>query len=307
MAGVLAVARAISARRPCEVCGRLLRADSKYGICETRPECRRVKAERIRRGKGILADPRRRPVVAGEAFGLWTVTENYAGGGRVACRCACGIERRVSLNALKMGKSGSCGCARRKPWKTLANPYMPAGAVFGRLTALEAARVSHDRIRFRCGCGTEITADSSAVRRGHTVSCGCKRRQAWLKHGLSQHPLYQTWSEIQRRTTKATHPSYADYGGRGICLHPDWLGMPDGFRRFAEWIEANLGPRPDGNSLDRIDNDGGYEPGNLRWATWTQQGRNRRTVGALTAQRDALLELLLANQELAERARAIVA
>ena len=67
--------------------------------------------------------------------------------------------------------------------------------------------------------------------------------------------------------------SYGNYGGRGISVYPDWHDVTAG----VAWIDAKLGPRPEGCSLDRIDNDGNYEPGNVRWATALQQAGNRRT------------------------------
>jgi hypothetical protein len=78
--------------------------------------------------------------------------------------------------------------------------------------------------------------------------------------------------------------SFRNYGGRGIQVCPEWLGNLDGLRRFVAWVEVNLGPRPEGSTasgfpaytLDRVDNDEDYRPGNLRWATAGEQRRNRR-------------------------------
>ena len=90
-------------------------------------------------------------------------------------------------------------------------------------------------------------------------------------HGMHSHPLYHTWWNMVRRCHHPAHPAYPRYGGREIWVWEPWR---TDVRHFIEWIEANLGPRPDGMSLDRIDNDGWYEPGNLRWATPKMQTAN---------------------------------
>lgn len=88
-----------------------------------------------------------------------------------------------------------------------------------------------------------------------------------------------------KRSTNPDDPRYEDYGGRGISVYEPWItSVTD----FITWMDANLGPRPDGCSLDRIDNDGNYEPGNLRWGTRLEQTLNRRSVRKLTRERDAL-------------------
>lgn len=87
------------------------------------------------------------------------------------------------------------------------------------------------------------------------------------------HYLYQCLYGIQYRCTAEHDPHYYLYGARGIRIHDEWIGAPT---VFALWILNNLGPRPDGLSLDRRDNDGHYEPGNLRWATRSEQNSNRR-------------------------------
>jgi transcriptional regulator with XRE-family HTH domain len=100
-----------------------------------------------------------------------------------------------------------------------------------------------------------------------------KRPEDWGQR--ERHPLYSTWGGIKSRCSNPDNPRYGSYGGRGITLHPPWSAD---FMAFATELEAQIGPRPSPkHSLDRINNDGSYVPGNVRWATATEQSRNRRS------------------------------
>ena len=314
--------------RRCAVCGGPLRKDSRFGICTRTLECSTARNEATRRARGIeprragrnictvarcreyvqahglceLHDRRKREngnvgtaearpwhrvsLKTGDVFGNWTLLADCSSSReRVPCRCACGKERPVMAQAMITGWSTSCGCSRAHPHKRTI-PYMPAGTTFGMLTALEDAWTAADRIRFRCECGKESSRTAASVGSGGIRSCGCLRLT--LTHGLSYHPLYHIWNGIIDRTCNTESSKYAGYGGRGIGVCERWREL----RLFVEDIERDLGPRPPGMSLDRIDNDGSYEPGNVRWADRKQQARNRRTIAALTAERDALLRML---------------
>jgi len=95
----------------------------------------------------------------------------------------------------------------------------------------------------------------------------------YLKHGRSQLPEYKCWQQIKQRCLNPKHAAYPNYGGRGISVAPEWAGDFEAFF-------AHVGSRPTSkHSLERVDNDKGYEPGNCRWATWEEQARNRRPHG----------------------------
>lgn len=95
-----------------------------------------------------------------------------------------------------------------------------------------------------------------------------------FKHGGHGTDLYGVWAAMRQRCYRPTHPEYHNYGARGITVCPQW----DDFATFA----ADMGPRPAGRSLDRIDNDGWYGPDNCRWATSIEQARNMRTTHIVT-------------------------
>lgn len=180
----------------------------------------------------------------------------------VTCR-VCGAVRRIS----KYEVTDIClACRVKQP-----RPYQIrdlTGQVFGKLTA-----VSLDgRIRrgaawlCRCECGNFKTVSTIHLRSGGTVSCGCHRSR---QGRLSSLPEYKCWKAMMSRCYHAHNEYYHYYGGRGISVAERWHSFP----LFLE----DMGPRPNPSlTLDRIDVNGDYEPGNCRWATWLQQQRNRR-------------------------------
>jgi hypothetical protein len=135
----------------------------------------------------------------------------------------------------------------------------------------------------RCDCGTERLVTVQGLRAGRSKSCGCRvselSRKRKLTHGLSDSRLYRVWGSIVDRCCNLRSPYYHRYGGRRIGLYTPWRTDP---KAFIDYVETTLGPRPSKqHSIDRINNDGNYEPGNLRWATRSEQAQNRRITEAV--------------------------
>jgi hypothetical protein len=127
----------------------------------------------------------------------------------------------------------------------------------------------------QCECGNTVVVNGNALRRGNTRSCGCLQKdEASLRrrtHGMKGTPTYRSWVAMKNRCTNPRQDNYGRYGARGIAVCDRWLGE-GGFDAFL----YDMGERPEGTTLDRIDPDGNYEPANCRWATAEEQERNKR-------------------------------
>lgn len=159
------------------------------------------------------------------------------------------------------------------------------GQKFNRLTIVEEV----EKIRYKnctvrrmlceCECGNKKEVNLPHLRSGKIQSCGCLNDELRSKrikeysiiHGNYNHPLYNTFKLMKNRCNNPDADKYDYYGGRGIKVCDRWLG-DDGFKNFLK----DMGERPKGYTLDRINNDGNYELTNCRWATITEQNKNRR-------------------------------
>lgn len=188
------------------------------------------------------------------------------GGSYWVCKCDCGNVKVIHGTSIKKGRSKSCGCYG-------ADNII--GKRYGRLVVLGIGSIKHNKRTYicQCDCGTLTSVSRYKLTSGHTQSCGCLRADILpafnFKHGMAKTPIHNSYTSMLDRCYNETHASYANYGGRGIAVCDRWK---ESFENFYN----DMGERPEGSQLDRIDNDGNYCPENCKWSTIAENTRNKR-------------------------------
>lgn len=150
------------------------------------------------------------------------------------------------------------------------------GQRFARLQVIERKTVGRELLWVcRCDCGKFIETRGFKLRRGGTKSCGCLRierlAESRRQHGLCDTPTYRSWQMARHRCSNPNNVAYGNYGGRGIRMCDAWASD------YLVFL-ADMGERPAGKTLDRVDPMLGYQPGNCRWATPVEQTLTKRNT-----------------------------
>jgi hypothetical protein len=228
-----------------------------------------------------------------QRYGNWEVLSQGGKDKRGAimylCRCDCGTQREIVGYSLRRGDSTNCGCKINKIGKEGKDL---SGQNFTNWTVLRRnGKDIHGALLYECHCecGTVRDIAGYSLRNGDSKSCGCLQASKtsvradgktthWSPtktHGMKGTPEYTAWAAMKGRCSNPNYENYPNYGGRGITVCKEW---DDSFEAFY----ADVGPRPEGHSLDRIDVNGNYEKNNVKWSCSEEQCNNRTNARYLT-------------------------
>jgi hypothetical protein len=204
----------------------------------------------------------------GTKFNYLTVIKRVENKGKklmYLCQCDCGKSITTSSSNLKNGNTKTCGCSRLN---NISNQR------FGRLIVIKLSHVKNRKSYWlcKCDCGNEKIVRSDCLKRDQVKSCGCLQYEhAIIKHNLSKTKIYHVWAGMKDRCLNENNKAYKHYGERGVTVCEEWQ---KDFMSFYNWSMQN--GYEEGLSVDRINNNGNYEPSNCRWVDMKSQCNNHR-------------------------------